>query len=296
MFRFFRKKEVSKAAGTLAVGCGGGGCNIVNRLGRISAVDIITVNTDRKGLVRSRSNRRILIGDGSEAGCDGNAELAESLTREASEIINENIKRHLNIVLMVGLGGGTGTGSAKVIAEIARRNGSRVITMATLPMAFEASRRDTALNALNGIKEASDIMVVIDGDRLIRIDPDMGTREAFSVLDQMVCESFMGIIEMLESLGGESLYGMMRGKMFTVSFAEGMNAGKIAKDLVTGTMFDSDIVSGPLIFVRGNMPQDSEDMIRNAITESIGYEPAFVRGPHGQGMNAVMFVPVSVPF
>jgi len=295
MFGIFRKKEVRKAAGTLAVGCGGGGCNIVNRLGKISVVDILTVNTDRKGLVRSRSNRRILLGDGSGDGCGGDVEMGGSLTRDASDMIGENIRRHLNIVLMVGLGGGTGTGSAKVIAEIAKRNGSRVITMATLPMAFEAARRKIALDALNPIKDVSDIMITIDGDRLIRIDPELGAREAFSVLDQMVCESFLGLMEMLEGSGGESVFAAMKGKMHTVSFAEGMNAGKIAKDLVTGTMFDSETVSRPLIFVRGNMPQDSEEIIRDSVSGSTGFEPTFIRGPSGPGMNAVMFVPVSVP-
>jgi len=78
-------------AGTLVVGCGGAGCNIVNRLGKISGVDILTVNTDRKGLVRSRSNRRILLGDGSmDAGCGGDAKLGESLTRDASGMITHS--------------------------------------------------------------------------------------------------------------------------------------------------------------------------------------------------------------
>jgi cell division GTPase FtsZ len=294
MFNLFKKKEVSKAAGTLAVGCGGGGCNIVNRLGKISSVDILTVNTDRKGLVRSRSNRRILLGDGPGEGCGGDVDMGESLTRDASDMIEENIKRHLNIVLMVGLGGGTGTGSAKVIAEIAKRNGSRVITIATLPMAFEAARRKIALDSLNAIYEISDIIVVIDGDRLIRIDPDLGAREAFSVLDQMVCESFLALMEMLEGNDGEARFNYMRDKTFTVSFAEGMNAGKIAKDLKAGTMVNAETQSQPLIFVRGNMPQNAEDTISDAVEQNLGYGPEFIRGPSGQGMNVVMFSPFNV--
>jgi len=295
MFKFFRKKDSdNKAAGTLAIGCGGGGCNIVNRLGKISSVDIVTVNTDRKGLVRSRSNRRILL-DGSEGGCNGNVELGASLTRDASDVIEENIRRHLNIFIIVGLGGGTGTGSAEVIAGIAKRNGSRVITMATLPMAFEAERRRIAVNALDGIGKASDVLFVIDGNRLAEIDPVLGAREAFSVLDQMICESFLSLAEMFDGNDGEPIFASMKGRTFTASFAEGMNPEKVANALIGGIMMNSEIISQPLIFIRGNIPQNgSEDIIRNAVRKGTGSEPMFIQGPSGQGMNLTMFVPVNV--
>jgi cell division GTPase FtsZ len=290
----FRKKEKGAVAGTLAVGVGGGGCNIVNRLGTISGVDILTVNTDRKGLIRSRSNRRILLGDGSMTeGCDGNAETGRTLAKKASSMIQESIKRHLNIVIMAGLGGGTGTGSAEVIAELAKRNGSRVIVMATMPMSFESGRRNIAADALDGIMRSSDILLVMDGDRLVEIDPMLGVREAFSVLDQMMCESFMGIMEMLEGDNGESMFQTMRGKMFTVSFAEGMHIDKVANALVNGLMMDAAVVSPPVIFIRGNIPQDgSEGTISDRIYEGTGKAPVFVQGPSGHGMRLMMFAPI----
>ncbi|MDR0334432.1 MAG: hypothetical protein LBH69_00900 [Methanomassiliicoccaceae archaeon] len=297
MLGFFRKnKEDSKAAGTLAVGCGGGGCNMADRLGKISDVDILTVNTDRKGLVRTRSNRRILLGEGPGNGCGGDVAMGESLTRDASDVIHESIRRHMNIVLLAGLGGGTGTGSAKVIAEIAKRNGSRVITMAILPMSFEAGRRRVAVNALNDIKERSDILFAIDGNRLAELDPALGAREAFSVLDQMICESFICLTEMLEGKDGETIFQTMRDKFFTVSFAEGMSAEKVARSLIGGLMIDSAVTSRPIVFIRGNIPQNgSEEMIRETVLQSTGHEPVFVQGPAGQGMNLVMFAPVSAP-
>jgi cell division protein FtsZ len=295
MFNLFRKRgKDNKAAGTLVIGCGGGGCNMVNRLGKISMVDILTVNTDRKGLVRSRSNRRILLGDGSGSGCGGDAGLGESMARGASDIIEENIKRHLNIVLMVGLGGGTGTGAAKVIAEIARRNGSRVLTMVTLPMSFEAGRRRMAVDALEVMRDRSDILFIIDGDRLAELDPELGAREAFSVLDQMMCESLLCMAEMLEGKGGESVFGEMRNRTFTASFAEGMHAEKVAKALAGGLMMSSPVTATPLIFVRGNIPQDgTERIISEIISESTGFEPIFAQGPSGHGMNMMMFAPVN---
>jgi cell division GTPase FtsZ len=180
------------------------------------------------------------------------------------------------------------------MAEAAKRNGSRVILMATVPMSFESERRKTAIDALNGLRKICDISVVIDSDRLARIDPMLGVREAFSVLDQMVCEAFMGMMEMLESSDGESLFQSMKGKMFTVSFAEGMNVGKVADMLANGPMVSSKVTSQPMIFVRGNIPPDgSERMIASRISESTGHEPMFVQGPAGRGMNLVMFAPFS---
>ncbi|MCL2785789.1 MAG: hypothetical protein FWD81_01005 [Methanomassiliicoccaceae archaeon] len=294
MFRLFSKKDGGKVAGTLAVGCGGGGCNIANRLGGISGVDILTVNTDRKGLVRSRSNRRILLGDGSmDAGCGGDVALGRSLTTASSAMIDESIRMFLNVAILAGLGGGTGTGAAEVIASAARRNGSRVILFATIPMSFEFDRRKVAIDALDGLAAVCDIMVVLDGDRLVSIDPMLGAREAFSVLDQMICESFMSLMDMLESADGEHVFRMMKGRTFSVSFAEGMSVEKVAAALASGLMTSFTSTSNPIIFVRGNIPQDgSERIMSDMIAESVGNEPVFIQGPGGRGMNLVMFTPI----
>ncbi|MDR0791013.1 MAG: hypothetical protein LBE47_00560 [Methanomassiliicoccaceae archaeon] len=296
MFRFFRKKEKEEnvTAGTLVIGCGGGGCNLVNRLGRISGVDIMTVNTDRKGLIRSRSNRRILLGDETiTSGCDGNVEMGAKLTMFASDVIQEHIKRHMTVVLMAGLGGGTGTGAVKVISEMAKRNGSRVIVMATLPMSFESRRRRSAIDSLNDIRRSSDIVLILDGDRLVEIDPAIGAREAMSLLDQMMCESFLSLMEILDGENGESVYQAFRDKTITASFAEGMSVEKVAKILISGIMAEHPSASRPIIFVRGNIPQNgSEEIISDIVSERIGAGPAFIQGPGGTGMNLVMFVPI----
>ena len=290
----FRKKKDNVTAGTIAIGCGGGGCNIANRLGMISGTEILTVNTDRKGLVRSRSDMRILLGNGSiEEGCGGDVELGRSLTRDASVMIGDSMKGHLNAVILVGLGGGTGTGAAEVIAEQAKKNGSRVIVIATMPMSFESERRRIAADSLKKIMRSCDILVMIDSDRLAEIDPMIGAREAFSVLDQMVCESFSGLMGMLEGSDGASAYQLMKGRMFTVSFADGMNVEKVANALANGLMASASVISRPLIFVRGNIPQNgSEGTISKTISKRMGEEPAFIQGPEGRGMDLVLFAPI----
>ncbi|MCL2607810.1 MAG: hypothetical protein FWD92_04585 [Methanomassiliicoccaceae archaeon] len=293
MLRFFRKKERPGASGTIVVGCGGGGCNIVNRLAGISAVDILTINTDRKGLVRSRSNRRILLGDGTiNEGCGGDVGKGMSLAKDAAEMIDEHIRGHMNVVIAAGLGGGTGTGSAAVIAEMAKSNGSRVIMLVSIPMSFESGRRRIATDALADLKGKYDILIVADGDRLAEIDPLLGAREAFSVLDQMMCESFTGLMEMLEGDDGESVYRKMKGGTFTVSFAEGMIIEKVAAALVHGLMLNAAIISEPLIFIRGNIPSGHETPISKKVLETTGRTPVFIQGPEGRGMNMVMFAEI----
>jgi len=292
MFRFLKKNaDTEEPDGAIAVGCGGAGCNAVNRLGKFSDVDIMTVNTDRKGLVRSRSNLRILLGNGSnEEGCGGDVGLGTRLARESLDQIEEGIRGYHYVFVITGLGGGTGTGSAKVVSERAKRNGSRVISMVSVPMAFESERREAAVNALPELAEHSDIMLVLDGDRLVKIDPMIGVREAFSVLDQMICESFIAMAEMFG--GEESLFQAMNG-IVTVSFAEGMNSERVADGLVQGMMADAPIRSPPIVFVRGNI---LDGTISAMITESTGMRPIFIQGPGGQGMNMIMFSPIKDPY
>jgi cell division protein FtsZ len=263
-------------------------------LGRISGVELLTVNTDRKGLIRTRANRRILLGDGTiTAGCDGNVEMGVKLTKFASDMIEEQIQKHTTIVLVAGLGGGTGTGAIKVISEMAKNNGSRVIVMVTLPMSFEGGRRRTAMNSLNDIRRSSDIVLILDGDRLTEIDPAIGAREALSLLDQMICESFLCLMDMLDGGNGESIYQEIRDRTMTASFAEGMNVEKVANILTKGIMAHDPPTSQPIIFVRGNIPQNgADDIIRKIISEKTDSEPTFIQGPSGQGMNLVMFVPI----
>jgi cell division GTPase FtsZ len=290
MFRLFKKREIKDRAGLLAVGCGGSGCNIVNRLGRMSDADILTVNTDSKGLMRSRSDKRILLGAGSsEGGCAGDAEKGRTLTKEAEETINECLGKYSDVYILTGLGGGTGTGSAEVIGNMAKRNGSRVTIIATIPMSFESERRRQALDSLNEMEKACDILLLLDGDMLIKIDPMLGAREAFSVLDQMICESLAVMAEMFSS---REIFETMKGGIFTTSFAEGYNIGKVADALSTGTLMDSPAVSQPVIFITGNIPEGGQEKITEKVFKSTGAIPSFIQGKEGRGMRLQMFVPI----
>jgi len=289
MLRLLRKKEsIAEISGTVAVGCGGAGCNIVNRLGKLSDVDIVTVNTDRKGLVRSRSNLRILLGNGSkDEGCGGDVAMGTELAVGSSKTIEDGVKGYRNVFVIAGLGGGTGTGSAGIVCETARRNGSRVISIVSIPMSFEAGRRDAAMGALPGIAQRSDIIVILDGDRLAEIDPMIGIREAFSVIDQMMCESFMAMAEMFEDDRNGS-YQAMNGTV-TVSFADGMDAEKVASRLMNGLMADAAVRSAQVVFVRGNIPDGT---VSEIITKGTGMIPEFIQGPAGRGMDLIMFSPI----
>jgi len=293
VLRFLRKDAAEELTGAIAVGCGGAGCNTVNRLGKLSDADIMTVNTDRKGLVRSRSNLRVLLGDGSnEEGCGGDVALGNKLAEGSTDRIKEGIAGYQDVYVIAGLGGGTGTASANIVARTAKRNGSRVISILSMPMAFEAGRREKATKALPSMIDNSDIAVILDADRLAEIDPMIGAREAFSVLDQMMCELFIAISEIFSADTDGSLFKMMKG-LVTASFAEGMNTATVADRLIRGTMVRASVRSPQAVFVRGNIPDAA---IQDKILESTGMQPVFIQGPEGRGMNLIMFSPITDPF
>ena len=293
LLKFLRKGAAEELTGTIAVGCGGAGCNTVNRLGKLSDVDIMTVNTDRKGLVRSRSNLRVLLGDGSnEEGCGGDVALGKRLSEGSSDRIKEGVAGYRDVYVIAGLGGGTGTASANIVAGTAKRNGSRVISILSMPMAFEAGRREKAMKALPAMIDNSDTVVILDADRLAEIDPMIGAREAFSVLDQMICELFITASEMFSTDADASLFKLMKG-LVTVSFAEGMNTGTVADRLVRGMMVRASVRSAPAVFIRGNIPDAT---VQNKIMENTGMRPVFIQGPEGRGMNLIMFSPINDPF
>jgi hypothetical protein len=98
---------------------------------------------------------------------------------------------------------------------------------------------------------------------------------------------------MLEGEEGEQVFREMKGKTYTVSFAEGMRVSKVSETLVSGLMLESPVTSRPIVFIRGNIPQDgSQRALSERISESTGREPMFVQGPGGHGMNLMMFAPV----
>lgn len=184
----------------VVVGCGGAGNNSVDRLQRIGVwgAETIAINTDRAHLENIRADKKLLIGKrithGHGAG--GHPEVGEFCAEEAREELEKVLKGADITFITVGLGGGTGTGCAPVVAKVAKELGSVVVSMATVPFTAEGRvRNQRATIGLERLKRGSDSTIVLDNDRLVKIAGRLPIDQAFSVMDQMISEVIKGITE-----------------------------------------------------------------------------------------------------
>jgi cell division protein FtsZ len=177
----------------LVVGCGGAGNNSVNRLQRIGVwgAETVAINTDRAHLERVHADKRLLIGSKKTKGqgAGGFPEVGEYCAEEARAELEQILSGADIVFITAGMGGGTGTGSAPVVAEVAKELGAVVVSMVTVPFTVEGKdRRQKAFIGLEKLKANSDSTVVLANDKLLNIVPKMPVNQAFSVMDQMISE------------------------------------------------------------------------------------------------------------
>jgi len=185
------------------VGVGGGGCNAVNRMINegLQGIEFITINTDAQALLLSKSPTRVRIGEKSTRGlgAGGNPEVGQKAAEESSEELYEVLKGSDMVFVTAGLGGGTGTGAAPIVAQIAKESGALTIGVVTRPFTFEGSRRMmSAENGIAKLKEQADTLIVIPNDRLLQIvDKRSSLQEAFHVADDVLRQGIQGISELI---------------------------------------------------------------------------------------------------
>ncbi len=184
----------------LVVGCGGSGNNTLNRITHLGVEGAVTVaiNTDKQHLDNTRAMQKLLIGRhitrGLGAGGDPNT------GRRCAEAGRDVIKRIVGsadlVFVTAGMGGGTGTGLAPVVAEEAKASGAVVVAIVTTP--FHVERRQRMMRALEGLeslRRVVDAVLVLDNNRLLHFCPNLPLEEAFSILDQLIAEIVKGIVE-----------------------------------------------------------------------------------------------------
>ncbi len=185
------------------VGVGGGGSNAVNRMiaEGLRGVDFVAVNTDAQALLMSDAPQRIRIGDKLTRGlgAGGNPEIGYKAAEESSHDLEETMQGADMVFVTCGMGGGTGTGAAPIIAEIAKNTGALTIGVVTRPFSFEGSRRQNlALEGLETLKEKVDTLIVIPNDRLLEIvDKKVSMVQAFSTADDVLRQGIQGISELI---------------------------------------------------------------------------------------------------
>lgn len=201
MFEF--DMDMDLLAKIKVIGCGGGGSNAVNRMieNGVKGVEFITVNTDAQALQNSKSEQKLQIGDKLTRGlgAGANPEVGKKAAEESRELIFNTLKGADMVFVTAGMGGGTGTGAAPVIAEIAKECGALTVGVVTRPFTFEGRKR--AMQAEQGIaalKEKVDTLIVIPNDRLLEIvDKKTPMLEAFREADNVLRQGVQGISDLI---------------------------------------------------------------------------------------------------
>ncbi|NPV84606.1 MAG: cell division protein FtsZ [Anaerolineae bacterium] len=185
------------------VGVGGGGCNAVNRMIEegLQGIEFVTVNTDAQALLMSKASTRVRIGDKSTRGlgAGGNPEMGQKAAEESADELYEVLKGSDMVFVTAGLGGGTGTGAAPIVAQIAKDVGALTIGVVTRPFTFEGARRmQAAEGGIAKLKEHAHTLIVIPNDRLLQIvDKRASLVEAFKVADDVLRQGIQGISELI---------------------------------------------------------------------------------------------------
>jgi cell division protein FtsZ len=188
------------------VGCGGAGTNTITRCfgAGINGADLIAVNTDAQHLLLAESPYKILIGRHLTRGLGAGSlpQIGEEAAKESEQDIRDAIVPSDMVFVTCGLGGGTGTGCAPVVAQIAREAGALTIGVVTLPFGVEGRvRMDNAEAGLKRLREVCDTVIVIPNDKLLEIVPNLPMNAAFKVADEVLMRSIKGITEMITMPG-----------------------------------------------------------------------------------------------
>ncbi len=201
------KPKIESLAVIKVVGIGGGGNAAINRMinAKIKGVEFIAINTDAQALASSKAPVKIHIGEnvtrGLGAGMD--PELGRRAAEDSSDILHESLRGADMIFITCGMGGGTGTGGAPVIAEIAKDVGSLVVAVVTKPFSFEGQQRMNIAN--RGHEELSqrvDTIITVPNDRLLQvIDKKVSLLDAFEIVDEVLKQGVQGISELITQTG-----------------------------------------------------------------------------------------------
>ncbi|MEK6894146.1 MAG: cell division protein FtsZ [Nanoarchaeota archaeon] len=188
------------------IGCGGGGGNSVSRMKEIGikGCEVIAINTDAQDLLYTNADVKILIGRELTGGlgAGSNPKIGEEAARESEQEIKKRLANSDLVFITCGLGGGTGTGSAPVVADIAKKAGALVIGVVTLPFTVEGQKRiENAQYGLERLEQIADTLIVVPNDKLLELAPELPIQTAFKVADEILTNAVKGIAELITSAG-----------------------------------------------------------------------------------------------
>ncbi len=189
------------------IGVGGGGSNAVNRMmdEGIQGVEFIAVNTDAQALMLSKASVRVRLGDKLTRGlgAGGDPEVGRKAAEETADELYNVLKGSDMVFVTAGMGGGTGTGAAPIVSQIAKESGALTIGVVTRPFTFEGMRRQQSSEAgINKLKEHADTLIVIPNDRLLQLaDKRASLQDSFRMADEVLHQGIQGISELITTPG-----------------------------------------------------------------------------------------------
>lgn len=201
------KPEVESFARIRVIGVGGSGLNAVNHMvnTHVQGIDFIAINTDAQDLHKSKASKKIHIGKTLTRGLGAgmNPEIGKQAAEETREEIQEAIKGSDMVFVTSGMGGGTGTGAAPIVAKIARELGALTIGVVTRPFGFEGAARSRLAEAgLAELRKAVDALIIIPNDKLLAIvNRDTGIKNAFAMCDDILKQAVEGISDLITTTG-----------------------------------------------------------------------------------------------
>lgn len=272
------------AARIKVVGCGGGGGNSVTRMKEtgIKDCEIIAINTDAQDLLYTNADSKVLIGREltQGLGAGSNPKVGEQAARESEQEIRKKLGEVDMVFITCGLGGGTGTGSAPVVAELAKKQGALTIGIVTLPFTVEGQKRiENAQYGLEKLAAVTDTLIVIPNDKLLEIAPELPIHTAFKVADEILTNAVKGITELITKAGLVNLdfadvrAVMSNGGVSLIGIGESdstQRAKEAVERAIKNPLLDVDITnaSGALVNVIGGTGMSLEEY--KTVMEVIG--------------------------
>ena len=186
----------------VVIGVGGAGNNAVNRMidENISSVEFYVANTDQQALSRSKAKNRIILGQDSTGGlgAGGDPEVGRRAAEESVDKIREIVQGANLVFIAAGMGGGTGTGAAPVIAAAAKEAGALTVAIVTRPFTFEGKKRiANSVEGLNSLKDSVDAIIIVSNDKLLMVSGTAPISEAFAESDRVLAQSVKTVTDLI---------------------------------------------------------------------------------------------------
>ncbi len=188
------------------IGCGGAGNNTINRISEvgIKGIETVAVNTDAQDLLYTSSDRKVLIGRELThgLGAGANPKIGEEAAKESEPELKKALEGADMVFITCGLGGGTGTGSAPYLANMAKRMGVLSVAIVTMPFMMEGShRQENAMIGLEKLEQSINTLILIPNEKLLELAPHLPLQTAFKVADEILTNAVKGIAELVTKAG-----------------------------------------------------------------------------------------------